>query len=308
MADIFARFRPPAGSDDESSGSRRTIALGGVAQVSESEVLEAIDRAPALPQVVMQVLQRVGDVHSTTSDIERLIEQDMVLAGKVLKLVNSPFYGRSQSVASIREAVAVLGFASVRSIVLAASAGNLMLVEMEPYGLASGGLWRQAVATAMVARATALRAGASADLAEECFAAGLLRDVGLLVLAPFLARSRIRLQPTETGILQAERRAIGYDHCWAGDRLASKWRLPAPLQACIARHHRQSMDHEPPHLGVVRLAERLVFAAGIGFSGEHPFDARIDARLIKQAGLDAARFAALCAEVPTLIKHCETLQ
>lgn len=305
VPDIFSRFRPPSAPDEESSGSRR--AVGGIAQVSEREVLEAIDRAPALPQVVAQLLQRLGDTTSSTADLERLIEQDMVLAGKVLKLVNSPFYGRAQPVASIREAVAVIGFASVRSIVLAASTDGLLMVDAQAYGLQPGGLWRQAVATAAVARAIAQRGGAPLTTVEVCFAAGLLRDVGMLILAPFLTRSGIRLQRDEGHLLTRERRAIGYDHSWAGERLAEKWRLPPVLHHCIARHHRSPADDDEPTLGVVRLAERLVFAAGVGVAPEHPFDLRIDARLIKRAGLDAAQFAALCAEVPQLVKQAEAL-
>jgi hypothetical protein len=131
-ADIFSRFRAPDPTDDDGSGSeyRRT---GGLAQVAESEVLDAIDRAPSLPHIVGQVLQRVGDAHSSTADLEKLIEQDMVLAGKVLKLVNSAFYRRPQPVGSIREAVSIIGFASLRSVVLAASTSNILLVDHEPY-------------------------------------------------------------------------------------------------------------------------------------------------------------------------------
>lgn len=307
--DIFARFRGPAPvEEDDDSGSefRRS---GGAAMVQESEVLAAIDKVPSLPHIVGQVLQRVGDARSTAADLGQLIEQDMVLAGRVLKLVNSAFYRRPQPVGSIREAVSVIGFASLKSLVLAASTANILLVDLEPYGMVRGGLWRNSIATAAVARAAGLRAKAGADLAEEYFAAGLLRDVGLLVLSPILARSAVRLR-RQPGfdILQLERRAIGFDHGWVGDRLGEKWQLPPNLRAAIGRHHREP-ETEPDavrvHLGVVRLAERLVYAAGIGVATDHPFDSQIDARLIRQSGLDAAAFAALCAEVPNLVKDTD---
>ncbi len=307
-ADIFSRFRAPDADDDDGSGSeyRRT---GGLAEVAESEVLDAIDRAPSLPHIVGQVLQRVGDAHSSTADLEKLIEQDMVLAGKVLKLVNSAFYRRPQPVGSIREAVSIIGFASLRSVVLAASTSNILLVDLEPYGMSRGGLWRNSIATAAVARAVGMKGGVGPDRSEEYFAAGLLRDVGLLILSPFLARSGVRLRKdVQTDILTAERRAVGFDHGWVGDRLAEKWELPAPLRACIARHHRDaSGDGEvgAAHLGAVRLAERLVYAAGVGMQPDHPFQTQVDARVVKQAGLDAVRFAAVCAEVPNLVKDTD---
>ncbi len=308
VADIFSRFRAPETDDDDGSGSeyRQT---GGLAQLAESEVLDAIDRAPALPHIVGQVLQRVGDAHSSTSDLEHLIEQDMVLAGKVLKLVNSAFYRRPQPVGSIREAVSVIGFASLRSVVLAASTSNILLVDLAPYGMTRGGLWRNSIATAAVARAVGMKTGVGADKAEEYFAAGLLRDVGLLILSPFLARSGVRLgKDGQIDILTAERRAVGFDHGWVGDRLAEKWQLPPALRACIARHHREpgsDGDLGAEHLGVIRLAERLVYAAGVGMQPDHPFQTQVDAKAVKQAGLDAPGFAALCAEVPNLVKDTD---
>jgi HD-like signal output (HDOD) protein len=306
--DIFSRFRGPAALDDDDSGSehRRT---GGLAHVQESEVLDAIDRVPALPHVVSAILTRVGSETSTTADFEGLIEQDMVLAGRVLKLVNSAFYRRSQPVGSIREAVSVIGFASLRSLVLAASTSNLLLVDLEPYGMSRGGLWKNAIATAGAARSIGVRSGAGADLAEEFFAAGLLRDVGMLVLSPFLARSGAMLRRVPgIDILAAERRLIGFDHCWVGERLAEKWQLPPALRACIGRHHRDAssdLEASRRHLGSVRLAERLVYAAGVGVLPDHPFESQVDSRLIKGGGLDAPGFAALCAEIPNLVKDTE---
>lgn len=307
--DIFSRFRGAASPDadaDDGSGTefRRT---GGAAMLQESEILAAIDRVPALPQIVGQILQRVGDVHSSAGDLGALIEQDMVLAGKVLKLVNSAFYRRRVPVGSIREAVSIIGFASLKSLVLAASTSNILMVDLEPYGMVRGGLWRNSMATASVARAIGIRAKVAAELAEEFFAAGLLRDVGLLVLSPFLARSGVRLRatPGRSDILLAERQAIGFDHGWVGHCLAQKWQLPEVLAVAIGRHHHLPAGEAASaqaHLGAVRLAERLVYAAGIGVQPDHPFEVQIDAQAIRGAGLDAVAFAALCAEVPALLK------
>jgi HD-like signal output (HDOD) protein len=306
--DIFSRFRAPDPNDEDDGSGTEFRRTGGLAQLQESEVLDAIDRAPALPHIVGQVLARVGDAHSSTAELERLIEQDMVLAGRVLKLVNSAFYRRPQPVGSIRDAVSIIGFASLRSLVLAASTANILLVDLESYGMTRGGLWRNSIATAAVARAVGLRGGAGPELSEEFFAAGLLRDIGLLILAPFLARSGVRLRRLpQADILLSERRAIGFDHGWVGDRLAEKWQLPPALKACIGRHHRDAAgDGEfTRHLGALRLAERLVYAAGVGMHPDHPFETQVDAKIVRLAGLDATRFAALCAEVPNMVKDTD---
>jgi hypothetical protein len=80
------------------------------------------------------------------------------------------------------------------------------------------------------------------------------------------------------------------------------------LRTCIARHHRDASgdgDIGAAHLGAVRLAERLVYAAGVGMQPDHPFQTQVDAKVVKLAGLDAPRFAAVCAEVPNLVKDTD---
>jgi HD-like signal output (HDOD) protein len=305
--DMFARFAAqPDPRDEDGSGSRK---LGGQFQLREGEVLAAIDRIPALPVVVGRILALVGDDHSNAQRIESLITQDMVIAGRVLKLVNSSFYRRSQAVGSIAAAVTIIGFSSLRSLVLAASTSNLMLVDLKPYGMNEGGLWRNSMATGAVARAVGLKAGAGPDAAEEWFAAGLLRDVGMLVLAPFLNKAGMKLKHGDRDVIAQERRAIGFDHAWVGDLLAEKWSLPATLRASIGQHHRPPAAGDPALLrqtAAVRLAERLVYAAGVGVQPDHPFDVQIDSHLVSRAGLDATSFAAVCADVPALIKSVES--
>src|SRR5271154_1168679 len=144
--DLFKgrRFKPgPARSVDPAPGSDSRPARGaGGVRIPEHEILAAVDLVPPLPEVVNSILTQVGNLHSSAADLEALIKKDMVIAGRLLKMVNSPFYALSNPVASITQAVAMIGFASLRSLVLAASAANLLVTELTAYGFTNQGLWK----------------------------------------------------------------------------------------------------------------------------------------------------------------------
>jgi HD-like signal output (HDOD) protein len=315
--DLFAnnRFKPAptkAAVDDDSGQDYRTQTIGKTISVGESDLLAEVDRIPTLPKVVQEILARAGSQQSSASEMEDLIRQDMVIAGRLLKLVNSPFYGLTKKVSSITQAVSIVGFSSLKSLVLAASASNLMVVDLAAYGFKPEGLWKNSLVTAMLARAIALRCGVGRDDAEEFFLAGLMRDAGMLVLGPILAKHRISLRKkpgNKEDILTRERRLVGFDHCWVGERVAEKWRLPAGLALAIGKHHRipnQLSDQQMKQFATIRLAERLGYSVGAGVMPDHPFETHIDGVLVHASGLSAQQFQTLMAEAPGIVAKADT--
>ena len=165
--DLFNRFRgapeaapgpapTPKSVEDDSGLAYRQSA--GALRVSEVEVLGAIERIPSMPIVVQKLLARSGNLASSTADLEDLIKQDIGLAGRLLKLVNSPFYGLGKQVASITQAVAIIGLASLKSLAVAASTSNILAVDLSGYGFADKGLWLNSCATAALAKSEIGRA------------------------------------------------------------------------------------------------------------------------------------------------------
>ena len=276
---------------------------------SEAEILAGVDRLPALPVVVTRLLALVGSDMSSASDMERLIGQDMVIAGKLLKLVNSPFYGLANEIRSLSQAVALIGFSSMRSLLLAVSTTDILNVQMQAYGFAPHGLWNNAMTTGSVAREIARVSGRPSEIADEYFVAGLLRDVGMLVLGPILDRHSIiladRVDQTHD-LIAAERAAIGFDHCWTGMRVAEKWQLPEQLAFSIARHHRVPSSCAEDHLHLaasVRLAERLVCKMGVGLTDHHPFQTAVDSNLLTATGLKSDVFRDMVGRLPKIVEH-----
>ena len=323
--DFFSRFRtapgasaaggglppelPRATCDDDSGLAYRQGAHQ--LRVSEADLLAAIERIPSMPIVVQKLLARTGDLASSTAGLEDLIKQDMGLAGRLLKLVNSPFYGLGAQVGSITQAVSIIGMASLKSLAVAASTSNLLAIDLSAYGYIDKGLWLNSCATAALAKSVAQRNGSSRDEAEEYFVGGLLRDIGMLVLGPCLAQHQTPLrkrsatgEAADADILRRERGLLGWDHCWAGEKVAERWTLPQGLMLVIGHHHRIPPDANVKvlrQLAGVRLAERLTYAAAIGLVKDHPFDHQIDPLLIQAAGLTAAKFGELVKDMPGIV-------
>jgi HD-like signal output (HDOD) protein len=316
MADAFfgnKRFKPattsvvPGNAVTSNSQAKTQTRIA----ISESEVLTEVDRIPALSDVVTKIIALVGSQQASATGLENLIKRDMVIAGRLLKLVNSPFYGLKHPVATIAQAVTIIGISSLKSLVIAASASNLMVVDLTPLGFAPEGLWRNSMITAELARAIALQTGVSKDEAEDYFLGGMMRDVGMLVSGTLMAKYQVTLRqdPTAEGdLIDRERALMGFDHAWVGSQIAEKWRLPASLTMTIGKHHRIPniiTPGETQRLATIRLAERLAYHTGSGLLPDHPFETHIDGALITAACLDAAKFQAFMAEIPRLVASAE---
>ena len=240
--------------------------------------MAAIDRLPALPVVVQRILGSMNDEKTDARALDELISQDMVITGRVLKLVNSPFYNQRNQVSSLQQAVALMGQRSLRSLVVAVSTRDIMAADMSAYGFGPNGMWLNSMVTANLARKTGELLRCPSEQCDEAFVAGLLRDVGMLVLGPLLKQAGLTLNAADAkgiDIIDRERSLIGYDHGWVGERVCSKWKLPKSLTVVIGKHHRvpATMDDSTRLLmTILRIAERLAYTAKAGIDGNHSFD------------------------------------
>ena len=249
------------------------------------EILHKSDLVPPLPDLVSRLLQLLGNQDTEPRDLEALLQNDQVLVAKMLAMVNSPFYGLNRTVGTIKEAVMVLGFRGVRSLVLATGTARFLQRDFGAYGHEPRGLWRHAVCVAAGARQLALRCGMPRDDAEQVFVSGLLHDIGKLLLVAY-----VQADPGQIGapsVVEHERATVGLDHAEAGALVAAKWNLTDEIQEVIRAHH----DDDPAAgasmaVAVVRLADAAAHATGIGYlEGRAPAE---DARSVDLAlvGLD----------------------
>ncbi|MFW5829469.1 MAG: HDOD domain-containing protein [Planctomycetota bacterium] len=283
----------------------------GHQRLREAEILAAVDQVPALSSVVNQILSLAGSQHSSAADLEALVSRDMVITGRLLKMVNSPFYALSNDVRSITQAVAIVGMNSLRSLVVAASMSGLLMVDLRPYGFIAEGLWQNSIAVAALARRIVLLTRNDKDMAEDCFIAGLLRSAGMLVLSPFLVRFEVDLTVPPDGmdvgeaIIYGERLHLGFDHVWVAGRLAERWNLPQALTRLIMLKGKPLKEVEKEYrwlAAVLTLAERLANNSNIGLQPGHAFPKSIDSKLLLRSEIDSEGFRDLVSHVSDVVE------
>jgi len=240
-----------------------------------------IDRLASMPQVVWQLFAALRSDQTDVSDLERLIESDPALAGKVLKTANSVYYGLSHKVTTISRAIVVIGFWELELVALSAGLSGIFRPGRSWPGFSLEALWQHNLAVSWVARELALEAGHAYP--NEVLVAGLLHDLGKLVLVSHWMDDFSRLlAKLEEGVpyYMAEEH-FNLEHAWIGYWLAQRWDLPRVHAVAIRDHHHPSPD-DPDFdtTCLVSLADRLVKRLGFGLVHA--------ARSLETTGLDQA--------------------
>jgi diguanylate cyclase (GGDEF)-like protein len=219
---------------------------------------------PSLPGVAMRVLDLIRDSNVSISSLADAVQTDPAMVTKVLKTVNSSYYGLTVPCPSIQRAMSLLGLNTVKSIVL----GFSLVDFSKAMGKADGKFdmsiyWRRAIYSAAAARAVA-RHTKRCD-GEEAFIAALVADIGVLACLSALKGEYGEVLAAagddHDKLAGVEQQKLGATHASIGMDLASKWRLPAQLAACIGYHHSPELC-KPEHLEIVRTVMLGRFAAG----------------------------------------------
>jgi putative nucleotidyltransferase with HDIG domain len=234
--------------------------------LTQDAVANAIGKLPSLPVVVLQLLETFEKEQVDTHDIARRISQDQALVAKVLRVANSSFYGMQGKVASIQDAMVVLGFRNVRTLVLAAAVTGSFPANCRQW-FDPIIFWKHGLAVGLAARAYAAQAGVNP---EHAFTAGLLHDVGRLVLVtcfPEQYREVIaRRAACDGGLLEAERLVLGLDHAEVGAMLAARWKFAPAIGDAVRQHHDVGHATTPMLAELVHLAD--VTAHALDLAGE----------------------------------------
>jgi putative nucleotidyltransferase with HDIG domain len=196
-----------------------------------------IEGLPTLPHVVSQVLEKTRNANSSLDEIVSLISTDQALVSTFLRLVNSAFYGFSRRIATLKQAITLLGFRSVRNVVV--NAGVVGIFRRRAFDVDHRRrLWDHSVACAVTARLLAERQGYAAK--EEAFTAGLLHDIGKVVIDQYAPKHSaailVRVAAGEDR-RSAETEVLGVDHTKIGAWIAERWHLPKALCSVIEHHH-----------------------------------------------------------------------
>lgn len=194
-------------------------------------------RLPSLPAIAVEVVSLCRGNDTSIKDIARTVTNDPALTTKILRTVNSSYYGLSQSVSTINHALVILGLNSVRSLALGFTlVGCVRDIDGSAFDL--NYIWRRCLYSAVAARSISQRIGHGQH--EEAFIGGLLQDLGVIAMLQTLGPQYIDLLKTvgedHSKLRIEERKTLHIDHAQVGEALALGWKLPAVLAAPIRFH------------------------------------------------------------------------
>ncbi len=234
--------------------------------MSRADLIAArVGDLPALPQVAAKVLELVQDPDSSTADLEKVISRDPAITAKLLKISNSALYGLRCNVSTVSQAIVILGFSTLRSVVLAASTEALFRSKNSRFKEKI--LWEHALAVALAARALAREC--RLPRTEEAFVAGLIHDIGCAILDGS-ANERydevVQLVYNDgMPLLDAERQILGLDHTEVGAVVAKRWNLAPALEESVRLHHHpEAARVDRAMCAIVQMADSVCIKLGIG--------------------------------------------
>ncbi|MFV1950817.1 MAG: HDOD domain-containing protein [Nitrospinota bacterium] len=235
------------------------------------EIVKGITNLPTLPPVMMQVLSLMQDPKTTADDIGKVIVSDQALAANILKVVNSAYYGFPRKINTIIQSILILGFDTIKNIILTTSILDIFSDKGEKGGFDRDRFWEHAIACGVATKIIAERIGCVVQ--EESFLSGLVHDIGKVVLDRFLhddfKKIVKKVNDENILIIDAERSVLGITHAEIGSWLAEEWNMPHSFSHAIAYHHDPLLAKEDTVMvSIVHVSDILCRAIGAGSGGD----------------------------------------
>jgi putative nucleotidyltransferase with HDIG domain len=259
-----------------------------------AQVLAGVKTLPTLPDVAMRLLDLQKNPNVSGAEMAGIIEQDMALTTRVLKLVNSPFFGLRYEVTSVQQAVVFVGMTNLRTIVIAGAVSNMFDRGGSVGSFKRAEFWKHSLAVAAIAKLFA----AHTHIADPqiAFTAGLIHDMGKVVLDRYLHADFERIvhimDEQRMVMRETELAVVGVDHAEIGHHLSLRWNLPEVLREAIGYHHDVlAAPSQPPMAALIAAADFAARGMNIGDGGgEHP---PLEAAVLRICNLDETTLQSL---------------
>lgn len=227
--------------------------------------VENINNLPTIPETIKQISEIIGKPNISLNEISDFIANDPALTTKILKMINSAVYGFPGRISLVSHATVLLGLNVIKGLLIGVSVSEFMEEAMS-------GLWNHSLACALTARILAQKKKINEP--EEVYAAGLLHDIGKVILIQSYRDEyetiTNRAKDRRTTVIEEEKNCFPVNHGTVGGWLAEKWHFPIRLSEVIKNHHDPIRSKNAPvETAIVHLSDILVRARGIGFPGDY---------------------------------------
>src|SRR4051812_75484 len=235
-----------------------------------ADALKKVTTLATLPEVTAKIVSTVEDPKSTAASLHKIVAHDPALATRILKVVNSAFYGLPGQIGSVERAIVLLGLNAIKNIAVATSLGQLFRSVKLCEGFTAKDLWTHCIAVGVTARELARQM--KVPIADEAFLAGLIHDTGLLVSLQVwpdkLKQACETARTTERDFCEIEREIVGVDHQQLGQGIAELWKFPRSCQLVAGYHHQPVAlsDNNRLLVTLVFVADTLCCQQSRGFN------------------------------------------
>ncbi|MCC7204657.1 MAG: HDOD domain-containing protein [Phycisphaeraceae bacterium] len=288
-----------------------TAAPGNDQDKIVKDAIQEISHIATLPEVTLKIIRLVEDADSTAQDLNKVITNDPALGARILKVVNSAFYGLPGQIGSLNRAIVLLGLNAVKNIAIAASLAKLFRGgQISPHFNARD-LWTHSIAVGAATRMLAEKIGLG--LPDEAFLAGLIHDLGIMV--EMQARrpkfveviEKLQLEPALPQ-RQVETEIIGANHEQFGAGLCSTWKFPINFVQVTGYHHRPMEVAQNSRMltALVHVADILVAQPPLGYVRDVEIS-EVNPDVLKLLNLTPARLAEVVEKVPAATEEAKNL-
>ncbi|MFN0019321.1 MAG: HDOD domain-containing protein [Pirellulaceae bacterium] len=296
--------------------SLETLEAPVIAQETPSERRDALERlfqhignVASLPAVGQRVLALTENETASSEELRDAIQGDPVLVARILRRLNSSYYGLSHKIADVRTAVNLLGVREIRNLAITVFMSKMFEEDASHGSYRREGLWSHSVAVGVCARLVSRVCGRS--LPEEAYVGGLLHDIGLVLLDQTLRRHFVKvleqISPT-VPTCEVETQILSFDHAALGGYVAQRWNFPSQIVDAITYHH-HPLAYSGPHkemVYLVSIANYLCSRAGKTSLGVHNVAAPPD-EVYSGLGLDHVSLTIICSELEATLDKAEAL-
>jgi len=272
----------------------------------ERRLTMAVERMPAFPKSVQTILEMTRNINCLPKELVGVIEKDPVMTMKILRVINSAYYGLPNKIASVGQSVVYLGINTLKNLALSIAAVGI-LPRFNTTGFDIQRYLLHSLTVAAIARLLCEKYARGETDPGDCYIAGLLHDFGKVVFAQFMPGEFIKALAITVDeakpMFIAESEVIGADHAFVGALLAQKWQFAAPLVQCIRDHH--AVEAAPSAmLDCLRMADAVCRKLAFGDSG-NPWHEEELADLPQRFGGDIAAVVAALGDLQKIVDDAQ---